>query len=438
MATGCGATARPAPVTPPPATQPAAAPARFAVRYEGEGLLEGHFRTPGERRPFGMALEVAADGPVRRLTLTTWTEQDRSDVEPEVTWVQPGPTASQAPTVARERVDGPARTAVELDRLEADWAYQLASLGANGAERPLAHPSLGDVVERAVPGPLVELEGRAAPARLELAHHAIDLSWTASLHRVPVGTAHAQEPLVMPPVRAAAHAPSPEIQLEQLAPGIHLASVPAGDSASLVVELADGLLIAEATLTVELANKLVDVLAARFPGKPIRHVLFSHYHPHYTGGLRSLLATGATVHAPAGNAEHARRVAARRFSIKPDRLATTPRPGTIAPFSGHLVLEDTAGHRVEAFDIGAASNHTEEYVVVYLPAAGLLFQGDLGWFVTDDGQVRAGRRAEGLLTALRERRLPLKQVAQGWPLMPGHQVLSGQDFEAAVAARAKQ
>ncbi len=413
-----------------PATSPepaaAPSPARATLRYEGTGQLEGHFRAPGEVRPFSVALDLVLEGNLRQIAVTTWTSPNGSESDREVTWID-----SDKGTVVQER----GASVVALTGLEALWARQLAALGAEQAVRPVAHPNLGDVHDRVVPGASSLIDGVAAPSSLDLAHHSIELSWTATLRRVSAGPRAPSAKGSFPEATATAPAPPQRLQLQPVAPGVFLASVPAGDTASLIVELDDGLFVAETTLTTALGEQLVDELATHFPGKPIRYVSFSHYHPHYTGGLRAFVAAGAEVLAPPGLAAYARAVLARRFTLEPDRLARAPRPGQVQPFTASTVVGAPNGRRVELWDLGAASNHTEEYVVVYVPHAKLLFQGDLGWFQTEDGGVRSGRRASGMLDALRARGVPIERIAQGWPLMPGKQVLTRQELEAAVATR---
>jgi len=403
---------------------PAAQPARYRLSYRGTGELEGHFRAPGERRPFQLALDVSVDGDVRRLTTTSWTD-DPAHAEIEVVWLRGevvARTIGEAAAARHEVVVGD----------QAAWARQLARVGGGGAERVVAHPTFGDVVERTAPGDAVELDRIAAPASVELAHYEVDLAWSASLRRVPATAA--PEALSLPALSAAAAVPAGPIELALVAPGVHLARVPASDTASLVIEFADSLAVAETSLTVAQGEALVAAIRARFPDKPIRHVFFGHYHPHYTGGLRAFFAAGATLHAPARGAELARAIAARRFSRAPDRLARTGAPVNVEVFRERFVLDDGAGQRLEAIDIGAASEHTDEYVVFYLPRSGVLFQGDLGWGVRGDGTVRAGRRSAGLQNAIRERELSVTTLIQGWPLMPDHQVLTIAAWQAALAA----
>lgn len=128
-----------------------------------------------------------------------------------------------------------------------------------------------------------------------------------------------------------------------------------------------------------------------------------------------MVAAGATiVGGPAGTrwVEHLARLPFRRA---PDRLARSGAAPTVHAFTGRFVLEDASG-RLEAIDIGAESEHTDEYVVFYLPRARLLVQGDLGWFRAKDGTLRASRRARALLAAIDRRGLAVDTVAQSWPV----------------------
>jgi len=70
---------------------------------------------------------------------------------------------------------------------------------------------------------------------------------------------------------------------------------------------------------------LMPALRARFPGKRVRFVSFSHYHPDYTGGLRPFLADSAEVVCAGANMPFVDEVAHLNFSVTPDRLWREPR-----------------------------------------------------------------------------------------------------------------
>jgi glyoxylase-like metal-dependent hydrolase (beta-lactamase superfamily II) len=166
----------------------------------------------------------------------------------------------------------------------------------------------------------------------------------------------------------------------------------------------------------------VDLVHEKFSSEPIRFAFVGHYHPHYTGGLRAMVAANATIVAPPGIARYAGTIAHRPFTRVPDRLARTGRGAKILEFKSTFAIDDEL-NRLEAIDIGARSLHTDEYVVFYFPRAKLVIEGDLGWFAGKDGKLRAGGRANGLLAAIDERGLAVTTLAQAWPMRNSPTVL---------------
>jgi hypothetical protein len=330
-------------------------PARH-VCYRGTQLLAGHFAKPGDTERFEMAIELHARA---EYVVSTWSAASPGDVYREHVWLRADRVFQGTPE--------PASEASEWDRA---WAHKLIDLSAS-VER-VAHPTFGDVVERVQPGEAVTLDGARAPQSLSLTHATESTRWTAELERVPCPQpSAASQPRIRP--RAAAQG----ITWSKLADGIELAILHDSQIVSLIVELPDSLVVCESGLTVQQGEQLVDALVQRFPRKPVAHVFFGHHHPFYTGGLRAFIAAGALVHAPAHSAQFVEQLAALPFQLTPDRLARRNVPPRIEPFTGNIELRDDRGAVIEAIDIGKESNHTDEYVVFYLPRHKLLFQGDL-------------------------------------------------------------
>src|SRR5207247_10305969 len=88
-------------------------------------------------------------------------------------------------------------------------------------------------------------------------------------------------------------------------------------------------------------ERIVDAARRQWPAKPIRYALFSHYHPHYTGGLRALIAEGATVLTTPGNGAFVQHVATLPFRTQPNRLARHPRPVKVATFADRYDWSDS-------------------------------------------------------------------------------------------------
>jgi glyoxylase-like metal-dependent hydrolase (beta-lactamase superfamily II) len=420
---------------PPPKTPP------VRLTYEGDGALAGHYRVPGETRPFHLAQTYTFDGGhVYRFDETMWMGDDRSKADTETTWV----TGSK---VLRQVGDGEAARVEELEGDEAARVRERALAAFPGPttaadvlparEQRFAHPRLGDVVDRVAYGAAVDWAGVLAPSSLELVRYDAHLSWTATLklRGAERGEALAARFLTVPPPgsspAAAAPAASAERRVEPLAPHVWAIMLESEDSRSLVLEFDGFLVVLETSTASNAGEQLVDILTERFPGKPIRFVLFSHHHPHYTGGLRAFIAEGATVLTTPGNVRLVEEIAARPFTIAPDRLAKRPAVAKIESFKDRRVIEDDT-NRLEAIDVGPLTSHTDEYLVFYLPRARLLFQGDLGWSAQADGTLRAGRRAAALVKAIDDQKLDVERVVQGWPVAGQKGVLTLEELRAAL------
>jgi glyoxylase-like metal-dependent hydrolase (beta-lactamase superfamily II) len=216
-----------------------------------------------------------------------------------------------------------------------------------------------------------------------------------------------------------------------LAPGVHELVLPDADSRSLAIEFADHVVLCETSMDNPAGERLLAALDEHLPGKPVRYVLFGHYHPHYTGGLRPVMARGAAVVAPPLGAAFAREIAARPFRSPPDAFAASGRAPAIESFTAERTFRDDTNELV-AIDIGADSHHTVEYVVFWLPRQQMLFEGDLGWFGGPDGLRGGGQRARGLLKAIDDRKLPVVTLVQSWPTL-GSPTLPCAELRALVA-----
>ncbi|HEU4405504.1 MAG TPA: MBL fold metallo-hydrolase [Polyangiaceae bacterium] len=489
--------------------------AAFRVSYLGTLEMEGHYRRPGETRPFRAEWHVTTDGGAyTRLEFRTWEGEDRSKASVETTWL------AGSEVVRRDDEGEPYRSLEGFEAQEARalveaalpsraidrWAGgcgRLTLLGGSddgrgrrlervrpeegpsrattlwlepgaGAlarvEREYGHPRLGDVRDQVDYGRYAWRGQLRVPETVVLRQHRRDESFRAELRLLSVETKPGEAGALVASAReAAAQAATGGVSGEaagaasgeaaggaggaatggaggaatggaaglgvrEIGPGVFEIVSEAGDVRGLVVEFKREVVAIEAPLTSELGERFVDAIGARFPGKKIASVLFSHYHPHYTGGLRAFLAAGASVVAPPGGARFAEQLAGRSFTRSPDRLARAPAgPARVRAFEGSWVLDDGT-NRLEAYDIGAASSHTDEYVVFYLPRAGLLFEGDLGFFGKPGGGVRVGRRAKGLLGAIEAKGLRVERLVQAWPIKGSPASVGFAEWKALVGA----
>ena len=419
------------------------------LKYEGTLWLEAHFRKPHEVRPFHSQATYSADGRGRaRLDLTQWAEGDSIRV-PETFLVvgdsvfhrgEPGASWELLAGERRrvERLQTMAGIPSELGR----FAQSQARAGGSNfmfdgprfvyMER-YSHPRLGDVVDSVA---YTYARSKKTPDEVLVVVHERDAQWR--LIQRPVGPARSDFPESLLQSPAAFELPTTvdslvaEPKIVPLAPGLWAAEMEDIDSRSMIVEFADHLAVIEFAVGSANGERLADAARRRWPNKPIRYALFSHHHPHYLGGVRAMIAEGATVITTPGNEAFVREISTLPFESKPDRLARTPRRLKIRTFADRFELADST-NRLVAINYGGRSKHTDEFVVFWFPRAKLLFETELGW-VRVNGKLRASRRAAPLLAWLKVQKMDVDRIVQSWPMSGNEGVQTRTELEALVSA----
>jgi hypothetical protein len=115
------------------------------------------------------------------------------------------------------------------------------------------------------------------------------------------------------------------VDMAPLAPGVWLAR--GGTHNSFVIEMSDHLVVFEPPLFEGRSEEVIAAAKKSAPGKPIRHIVLSHFHDDHMDGVRTYAAEGATVvvHSSAGDYIHA--VLGQRRTLEPDRLELARRDG---------------------------------------------------------------------------------------------------------------
>lgn len=162
-------------------------------------------------------------------------------------------------------------------------------------------------------------------------------------------------------------------ELVELAPGVFHAI---GTSHhTLVVEMDDHLVLVDAPVRESYSESLREALVARFPDKPVRTLVASHFHYDHVGGVRNFAADGGlTVVAGAPSVPFFQAVFEGPATVEPDRYAASPQPVTVEGVEGSLELTDGT-RTVEVHRI--ASGHAGDMVIVYLPEERILFNADM-------------------------------------------------------------
>ena len=167
------------------------------------------------------------------------------------------------------------------------------------------------------------------------------------------------------------------VDMAPLAPGVWLAR--GGTHNSLVIEMADHLVIFEPPLFEGRSEALIAEAKKAAPGKPISHIVLSHFHDDHMGGVRTYAAEGATVVAHSSDGDYIRAVLGQRRTVEPDRLEVARRDGRQSQPAVMLVEDATTltdGTR-EIKLYHAPNTHVSGMLVGYVPDARVLFTTDL-------------------------------------------------------------
>jgi glyoxylase-like metal-dependent hydrolase (beta-lactamase superfamily II) len=161
--------------------------------------------------------------------------------------------------------------------------------------------------------------------------------------------------------------------LTEVAPGVH--HITGSTHNSMVVEMADHLVVVEAPLYEERSLAVIRALEEKFPGKPIRYVVNTHYHIDHSGGIRTYASKGATIVTHESNVQFVNDMLNRPRTFRPDELARAGgNKAAVESVTDTKTLTD--GQRtVELRQV--PNPHSAAMLVAYLPAERLLFVSDL-------------------------------------------------------------
>ncbi|GLC28401.1 MBL fold metallo-hydrolase [Roseisolibacter agri] len=175
-----------------------------------------------------------------------------------------------------------------------------------------------------------------------------------------------------------------------------LDDLPGGYHAAFVVG-DDGVSVLEAPVSPAHAEAALRLIADSAPGRTVARVFVTHHHNDHVGGLAPYVARGAVVVVGAGLEEAVRRQL-------PDSLRARVRFETVA--ARRSFGAGTA--RIDALPV--ENGHAAGNVAYFLPASGVLFQGDL-FYIPERGVVPpAFTVTEALARAVRDAGLRVRQV----------------------------
>jgi glyoxylase-like metal-dependent hydrolase (beta-lactamase superfamily II) len=299
--------------------------------------------------------------------------------------------------------------------------------------RPRLHPVLGEVVveERFIPSANAVHLIRTERGQVSEDVQCEPLVWSdAEAAELVAATLTAASP---DPTAHPISAP----EIDSVAPGLFVARYTAFNNRSLIIERRDDLVVVEAPVSSEATEGLLAALLQRWPNKAVAQLIVTHHHPDDAGGIRPFIARDIPIVTTPGNLAYFEDVARADFHRAPDRLWREPRrPRFVTVNARHEISDGDV--RIELFDVGAETTHTAEYLIAYLPHAGLVFHGDL-LAVPDDGTVKpASPRTRGLAEAVKARGLTVSSYVGAWPLHGYQTVVSAAQLERALELAREQ
>ena len=166
--------------------------------------------------------------------------------------------------------------------------------------------------------------------------------------------------------------PYARVTSQMVAEGVWFLS--GGSHNSALIEMKDHLILVESPLNDDRAVAVLAEVKNLVANKPIKYVVSTHHHFDHSGGLRAVVADGATVIAHDVNKAFLDKALAAPSTVNPDRLAKSGKKATVEGMRDKRMLTDGA-RTVELIHI-AGNTHHAGLIMAYLPKEKLLIEAD--------------------------------------------------------------
>ncbi len=166
-------------------------------------------------------------------------------------------------------------------------------------------------------------------------------------------------------------APDPVVT-RKLADGVYHFS--GGSLHSVAVEFKDYIVLFDPPNNDARAHDIFEAARKEIPNKPVKYVINTHHHFDHLGGLRYDISEGAIIITQAQTKAFYEKLLAMPHTIKPDRLAESPKKAVFETVGDSRVLTDGT-RRLEIYRILGFS-HVDTMLMAYLPKEKILIEAD--------------------------------------------------------------
>jgi hypothetical protein len=151
----------------------------------------------------------------------------------------------------------------------------------------------------------------------------------------------------------------------------------AGNWNVLIVKQPDGLVVIECPQSSNYSDRIIALLAERFPSVPIKAVISTSDALWHIAGVRPYVAQGTPIYVLDKNQTRLEKFIARPRTIVPDTLAKSPRAPKLIPVADRTVIGE-GNSRLEIYPIRGHGD--ARMMMVFFPTLGLLYgsSNDLG------------------------------------------------------------
>ena len=235
-------------------------------------------------------------------------------------------------------------------------------------ETTIADTVLGDIPVVATYSEYKDFNGVKFPAKILQTQGGFPV-WEVAVNSVqPNGSAELAPP---GPVQSAA-IPPVKVESTKMADGVWFLG--GGSHHSLALDFNEYIVIIEGPLNEARSLAVLAEAKKLIPNKPVKYLISTHHHFDHSGGLRTYVAEGATIVTHESNKAYFEKSFQAPAALVPDTQAKSPKPATIEGVKDKYVL--TNGNKSLEVYATAGDTHTDELMVVYLPASRILVEAD--------------------------------------------------------------